>query len=439
MTATIERILIVGPSEHAARVERTCRRLGLDVLVAGGDVAEHPHRPDPESLVRTAIDAGANAIHPGHVAPRTRAELGMFAREAGLVLVAPSSESLACLADKTVLRARAASAGLRIIEGSDPVASPDAALDAADRLGYPVMLKPVGGADGVGVKRCLDADDLRGAFDASSEQAGRAHGDSRLYVERALDRPRQLDIVVLRDSTGAAAALTECECSVRRLNRVLIAETPSPYVLALPDGEALRELLVDHALRIAAELTLVGVATIELLVDPDGHVHFLEANADAHPSSLTTELLSGIDVHELSLVLACGGEVGDEARLLAYGHAFEARLVAEDPDDAFRTQPGVVDEMRFPPAPHGRVRIETTVEPGEAPSNGIEALVARIGTSGPVRHDALLSLDRTLAECFVGPVPTNAEFLRRVIAAESFRAGQYDVTFTEQVLSGVAI
>jgi acetyl/propionyl-CoA carboxylase alpha subunit len=439
VTSSNERILIVGPSELAKRVERTCRRLGVEPHMFDVRESKNPALPDTESIVSAAKEAAATAVHPGRLAPRARAELGMLAREAGLAFIGPSNEALACLADKTVLRERAESAGLRVIEGSEPLDDAGAAVEAAQRIGYPVMVKPVAGADGIGVRRCLDDDDLRSAFDASAEEAALAHGDRRLFVERALDRPRQLEITVLADGSGSRAALIERECSVQRKNRVVLAETPSPYVLALPDGESLRELLVDLVLRIASELALVGVVTVELLVDIDGRLHFLEANADAHASSLTTELLSGIDVHELSYLLATGAAVTNEFRLLVHGHAFEARLAAEDPDDAFRPKPGVVDEMRFPPAPHGRVRVEAAVELGEEVSNGIEPLVARIGTFGPVRHDALLSLDRTLAECSVGPVPTNAAFLRRVLGAETFRAGQYDLDLTNQVVANLAI
>jgi acetyl/propionyl-CoA carboxylase alpha subunit len=166
---------------------------------------------------------------------------------------------------------------------------------------------------------------------------------------------------------------------------------------------------------------------MEVLVDPDGHVYFLEANADMQGGMLATEMLTGVDPVELAIELSCGAPNIDEARLESNGHAFDVRLCAEGE----RAAGAKVEELRFPPAPHGKVRVEPNVEVGdEVPP---EPVLARIATFAPGRHDALLALDRTLAETSVGEIATNVSFLRSVLNHESFRAGQYDVRFTDRL------
>ncbi len=435
MDGAFDSILISGLGEVASRVARTCRRLSIDVLSASLPTPPHPLVPDAEAIVAAAQELGASAIHPGYVGPRSRAELAMLTRAANLSFVGPSSEALAIMADKVALSDRAEAGGLRPIEKSSASEDRSTLAEAAADIGYPVFVKPVAGTAGIGVYRVDDEEDFGAAFGAAADAARTAFGDPRLYVERALDRPRQIEVTIVADAHDNRAALSERECSIQRRHQVLIAETPSPWLGAHPEGEAVREMLIDQALRLAEQLSLTGVFTVEFLVDVDGHIHFLEANADMQGAVLVTEMVTGYDPIELSLTAAAGAPITEDERLASRGHAFEVRICAEDPEDGFRRTEGSVTEMRFPPAPARKVRIEPAVEVGASVPLGVEPLLARLATFAPGRHDALLWLDRALAETVIEGPANNLAFLRRVLNHEAFRAGSYDTSFVQRIMA----
>jgi acetyl/propionyl-CoA carboxylase alpha subunit len=435
MDGLFESIMISGTGDVANRIERTCRRMGIEVLSAEVPEPSHPLLPHCEEIIAAAKRIGVKALHPGYVGPRSRTELALLARAEGIAFVGPSNEALAMMADKVTLSARAEEAGLHPIPKSSASSDKSELRAAAETLGYPVFLKPVTGTAGIGVVLVDDEEDFGAAFDASTEAARTAFGDTELYVERAIERPRHIELTIILDADGKEAALSERECSVQRRHQVSIAETPSPWLSAHPEGEAIREMLINQALCLAERLTLVGVFTVEFLVDVPGRVWFLEANADMQGAVLVTEMVTGHDPIELALATAAGRPVVDEERLVPRGHAFEARVCAEDPDDGFRRSSGPVTEMRFPPAPQRKVRIEPSIAIGEEAPRGVEPLLARIATFAPGRHDALLWLDRTLAETVIEGPANNIAFLRRILNHESFRAGAYDTAFAQRILS----
>jgi len=420
-------ILITGDGEVAARVERTCKRIGMDIAAPGDDESTRGWRPDTASVLSAARRTKAQAVHPGYVAPATRLELARAVREAELVFVGPSTGALEVMQDKLALRSHADEAGIRIVPGgSEPCADLASARSTADELGYPVYVKPLSGTAALGVEHVESEEDLEDALVRSRRTAQESFGDDRVFLEKAIDRPRQIEVTVVADVHGARAALGERESSLQQDRRVLVAESPSPLLLQRPDGEAMRESLVDAALRIADGIGLTGLATFEFLLDADANIYFLEANSDMHGAILVTELLTGIDPIEMQLELAAGDPLTEDSRFETSGHAFEVRLFVTGGGEAAERP---VETLRFPPAPHGKVRIEPTVELGSRITWQLEPLLARVATYAGVRHQALLALDRTLAETAIGPMETNIPFLRRVLNHDAFRFGQYDTSF----------
>ena len=285
------------------------------------------------------------------------------------------------------------------------------------------------GTGAIGVTPCDEPAELEDALRRASELARDTFGDARIYMEKAIVHPREIEVTVVCDAHGNRTTLGERETSLQRIRRKLIAESPSPLLLQRADGDSLRDALADAALRVAEEIGLTGVATFEFLLDLDCRIYFLEANADMHGAIIATELLTGVDPIELQLSLAAGEVLADEARLTpSGGHAFEVRVVADRNGQT-------VETFRFPPAPHGKVRVEPAFEPGVPIETDLDPLVARIATYAPIRHQALLALDRTLAETSVSPVGTNLTFLRRVLNHDSFRAGYYDLGFCERLFT----
>lgn len=425
-----ETILITGDGEVAARVERTCKRIGIDICSAGDVKGVSGWRPDVDEVLEAAKRTRPAALHPGYVAPATRTRLARATREEGMGFVGPSTTALEAMQDKLQLRDAAMRAGVRVVPGGDSaITDVEAARGLAESLEYPVMIKPVSGTAAIGVTPAFEPADLEDALRRASELARDTFGDARVYMEKALEAPREIEVTVVCDEHGNRTTLGERETSLQRSRDKLIAESPSPLLLQRADGESMRDALSDAALRIAEEIGLTGLATFEFLLDMDCRIYFLEANADMHGAILATELLTGVDPIELQLSLAAGEPLTDEGRLTpASGHAFEVRIVADRRGET-------LESFRFPPAPHGKVRVEPSVEPGVPMETELEPLVARIATYAPIRHQALLALDRTLAETTITPMGTNLTFLRRVLNHDSFRAGYYDLGFSERLFS----
>lgn len=431
-----ETILIAGQGEVATRVEQTCKRMGLD-LGSNDTISGTPFRPDVESVLKAAKACGAEAVHPGYVAASAGATLAAAVREAGLIFVGASESALKAMGDKLAMRAAATRCGLRVIPGSDEAVTDARSAHAhADRIGYPICVKPVAGTAGIGIYVADDEDELEGAIGVAARDAEEAFGDGRVYLERSLRRPRHVEITVVGDSKGTYSVFGERECSLQRKHQVLVAEAPSPLLLFAPNGDAAREALIESARELAQEIGLVGVATFEFLYDCNEEFFFLEANADMRGATLVTEMLTRLDPIEMALSIAAGEAAPDEPRLRSSGHAFEARLCAEDPARGFAPVAGKLTSMRFPPAPQGKARSEPALEVGDTVPTKGEPLLARVATRSPTRHQALMALDRTLAETTIPDLTTNLEFLRRALNHDAFRAGQYDTSFASLLLHG---
>ena len=420
-------ILITGDEEVAARVERTCKRLGVDLADAGDVEGTRGWRPDVDAVVGAAERTGAKAVHPGYVAPLRRTALARALRERGIGFVGPSTVALEAMQDKLAMRAAAERVGVRVVPGgAEPLRDLAHARSVAGDLGFPLVIKPIAGTAALGVEVAHDEEGVEIAVGRARERASDTFGDARVLAEKMVETPREIEVTVVVGPNGTSTTLVERETSIQRGYDKLIAESPSPLLGQRADGESLREALADAALRIATEIQLEGLATFEFLLDAECRVYFLEANADMHGAILATEMATGIDPIELQMQLASGEPLEDEARLTASGHAFEVRVIADRRGEKVRS-------FRFPPSPHGKVRFEPAVEPLVPMQTELEPLVARIATFAPIRHQALLALDRALAETSVAPIGTNLTFLRRVLNHDSFRAGQYDVGFTERL------
>jgi acetyl/propionyl-CoA carboxylase alpha subunit len=444
----IERILVASRAETAVRLARTCKRLGLttvalhleserdavhvqacdDAVLLDGVTAEETYL-SPESVVGAARRAGCDSVVVGPGLLGRSAAFALAVRDAGLRFVGPSPEHLALAADRARVRKLAREAEVRVVEGPDePVASLRAAYAAAEALGYPLAVKPAALVPGA-VRFADDDDELEEGFDAA-RAAGRPLGDERVLLERRVDRPRVVEIEVLTDAREGFAALGDREVSAQRKLRRLLAESPAPALLALPNADYVREALVEAAYRLVRAAGVVGSATVAFLLDDRGRHHFLGLDVGISHEHALHEMCTGQDVVETLIGLAMGEALPDAVlNASPTGHAAEANLSFEGPPPD-----GVVTELRFPNIGAGKGRIDSGLMARGRALPGLDTTVAKITTFGPTRHQALHMLDRILAETYVAPFHTNQQTLRRVLAHESFRAGQYDATFVERMI-----
>ncbi|HZN63036.1 MAG TPA: biotin carboxylase N-terminal domain-containing protein [Planctomycetota bacterium] len=430
------KILVANRGEIACRILRTLRDMGhASVAVASEADLDSPHLddadevveigpPDPRqsylsinAILTAAAKTGATAIHPGYGFLSTNAEFAAACERAGRTFIGPSSTAMAALGDKRGARATAERCGVPVLPGARETDSPDAAQAAADRVGYPVLLKAAGGGGGRGLRRVDDAASLPEAFEAARREAEAAFGDRRMFVEKFLHPARHVEIQILGDGKSAVA-LGERECSLQRRYQKVIEESPSIAV-----SPELRSDLSKAAVKLAVAAGYANAGTVEFLLGPDGSWHFLEVNARLQVEHPLTELRFGIDLVRAQVEIALGGPLPSPAE--PRGHAIEARLNAEDPGRGFLPMTGRVAALRWPQRPD--LRIDAGIRQGQEILPFYDSLLAKLIAWGPDRDSARRRLAGGLRDLVLAGVPTNQKYLLDTLESGFFQEGE---TFT---------
>jgi len=442
----IRRILIANRGEIAVRIIRTCKRLGIETVLAASkaDLDALPARladrtlcigPAPSSqsylkaptIVQAAQGVGADAIHPGYGFLSENAGLARLCEDEGVIFIGPTSAQIEAVGDKLRARAEALAADVPVAPGG-PVSSAEEAETLGARIGAPLLVKAVGGGGGRGMKRVDRLEDLAAAMAMASAEAGAAFGDERVYLERFVARGRHVEVQVLGDGERLIH-LGERDCSVQRRYQKLIEETPAP---GLSDG--FRERLRAAAVRFAARLAYRGAGTVEFLVDLErDEFYFLEMNARIQVEHPVTEAVTGVDLVAEQIAIAEGQPLRlsqDEVRL--DGCAIECRINAEDPARDFQPSPGTVAKADWP-AGEG-VRVDTHIVSGARVPPYYDSLLAKIIAHGPDRPSALGRLRQALGQTRIEGVATNLAFQGEVLADAEFQAGGVDTGYLPRLL-----
>jgi acetyl/propionyl-CoA carboxylase alpha subunit len=450
-----KKVLIANRAEVASRIARTCKRLGSETVAVYSDAdlegvhcqaCDEAVRIGPEQLelsylsveavITAATSTGADAIHPGYGMLSESPEFAAAVKAAGIVFIGPSAEVIARLLDRIETHEIAIASGVRAVEGAtSAVTSLEEAVNLAEEFGWPVVVKTA--RRGLGIPPCWaeDVGELELALAKVREALVERGLEPRLYVERGLERARHVEVEVLADVHGDVIALGEREVSVQREGRHLVEESPSPAFIGSERAERTRDGICDAACRVVKEAGLVGACSVEFLIDTRGEAYLLALRPRLQIAHGVTEVCANIDIVEAQIAIAFGQPIpNDIQRAIPSGHSFEVRLTSEQVNKNFAPASGVVQEVRWPNAPPGRLRIEACVQPGSKVGPPYDPTLAKIITYAPTRHAALLLMDRVLAECAVHPLPTNASFLRRILNHEAFRAGHYDTSVVEQLL-----
>ena len=441
----IRSLLVANRGEIAVRIVRAARERGIrTVAVYSEPDRMAPHvlaadeayligpAPSAESylradkLIEVARKAGAEAIHPGYGFLAERASFAQAVEDAGLVFVGPTSETIAAMGDKTEARRRMTEAGVPIVPGlTEAVADPEAALAAAEEIGFPVLLKAAAGGGGKGMRVVERKEDLTRAFEAAGREALAAFGDGSVYLERYLGRPRHIEIQVLGDAHGNVVHLAERECSIQRRHQKLVEEAPSPVLT--PEE---RKAMGEAAVRAAQAVSYRGAGTIEFLYQ-DGEFFFLEMNTRIQVEHPVTELVTGIDLVDWQLRVASGEALPftqDDIRLS--GHAIECRITSEDPYHGFLPSTGTVTHLSIPTGPG--VRWDGGVLEGSEITLHYDPLLAKLIVHGSDRRHAIDRMSRALDELVVAGVETCTGFHRRVMAEPSFRSGDLSIRYLDE-------
>jgi acetyl-CoA carboxylase, biotin carboxylase subunit len=442
----IRRLLIANRGEIAARVVRTCRRLGIESVLAASDadldalparLADRVVRLgpapasasylDPAAVVRAARVVHADAVHPGYGFLSENPALARACEAAGIVFVGPTPESLEAVGDKLRARSHAIAAGLPVVPGGEAADLAGARAVAAE-VGYPLLVKAVGGGGGRGMKLVRSAEELPHTLDLAVSEAAAAFGDPRVYLERFVASGRHVEVQVLGDGTRAVA-LGDRDCSVQRRYQKLFEEAPAPLLADRVHAE-----MAAAALALAEHLGYRGLGTVELLYDREREAfYFLEMNARIQVEHPVTEMVTGLDLVAGQLAVAEGLPLRlRQEDVVLIGHAVECRINAEDWAADFRPSPGRIDRVVLPIG--DGIRVDTHVQGGSVVPPYYDSLLAKLIVHGADRADALARARAALDLLRIDGVTTTVPVHQALLDDPEFAAGGVDTAFFERFL-----
>jgi acetyl-CoA carboxylase biotin carboxylase subunit len=441
----IGKLLIANRGEIALRILRSCRELGIatvavhstvdrnalhvqlaDEAVCVGDAPSSRSYLNIPNILAAATSRGADAIHPGYGFLAESAAFAEICRDHGLTFVGPSPEAILAMGDKATAKRTMQQVGVPTIPGSEGLLeSVEDAMDQAQRMGFPVMIKATAGGGGRGMRLVPSADQLEGLFKAAQGEAEAAFGNPGLYMEKFIDRPRHVEVQVLADRFGNVVHLGERDCSIQRRHQKLLEEAPSPGLDPL-----VRERMGAAATAAARSIAYEGAGTVEFLLDRSGGFYFMEMNTRIQVEHPVTEMVTGLDLIAEQLRIAGGEPISvaqEEVRL--QGHAIECRINAEDPRQNFRPSPGKITGW-LPPGGPG-VRVDSHVYTGYDIPPFYDSLIGKLIVWAPTRELALRRLRRALSEWAVTGIPTTIEFHLALLERPEFLNGQVYTKFVE--------
>ena len=403
-------LFIANRGEIAQRITRTCRELRVTAVVPEVDGPKALDLLDAAAVVSAARDAGADAIHPGFGFLAENAAFAEAVEAAGMAWIGPPPGAIRAMGDKAAARKLAAKLRIPIVPGYDGTGQTDRALGSATaRIGFPLLVKPVAGGGGKGMRVVRDPKALRDALASARREATAAFGDDRLILERLVEGARHVEIQVLFDRFGHGVHLGERDCSIQRRHQKILEESPSPAV-----GPKLRAALTDAALELASAVSYVSAGTCEFLVDERGNFYFLEMNTRLQVEHPVTELVTGRDLVADQIRIAAGEPLGfDQGDVTPSGHAIEVRLYAEDAEDGFLPSTGRVELLRWPSG--DAIRVDAGIAEGTEVGGRFDPMLAKVVAHGRDRREALTRLTRALDDTHVLGLVTNLRFLRWLV------------------------
>ena len=451
MYRRFRKVLIANRGEIACRVIRTARAMGLrtiavyseadrdsmHVAMADDAVLLGPARArdsylNIERVIEAARQTGAEAIHPGYGFLSENAEFAQACTSAGIVFVGPTAEMMIAMGSKSGSKALMEKAGVPLVPGYHGEAQDDATLSgAAEKIGFPVLVKASAGGGGRGMRVVRQASELAAAIVSAKREAKAAFGDDRLLIEKYVDNPRHIEVQVIGDSHGNLVSLFERECTLQRRHQKVIEEAPSPTLDAKQ-----RDTVCAAARKAAGAVNYVGAGTIEFVSDGK-EVFFIEMNTRLQVEHPVTELITGVDLVEWQLRVAFGEKLPlTQDQITMKGHAIEARVYAENPARNFMPSVGTISTWRTPEAVDG-LRIDAGYRAGDTVSPYYDAMLAKVIGWAPTRQGAIDRLNRGLEETDVRGIVTNIPFLSALVTHAGVRANRIDTGFIERELKAL--
>jgi len=440
----MRKVLIANRGEIARRIIRTCRAQGIATVavyseadkdlpfVREADEAVHIGPPpvpqsylNMDAILTAAKTTGADAIHPGYGLLSENATFASRCLEAGITFIGPSPDVIAQMGDKVTARQIMRDAGVPVVPGFEgQMETADEAVQHANAMGYPVMLKASAGGGGIGMQVCHNENELRQAFQSAKGRAKAYFGNDTMFLEKYVQNPHHIEVQIVADQHGHVLHLLERECSIQRRHQKVLEESPSPFL-----DDDTRTRICEAAVAAARAVQYTGVGTVEFIMDDQKNFYFLEMNTRLQVEHPVTEEMTGLDLVALQLDIARGQQLTlQQTDVKALRHAIELRVYAEDPV-TFLPSPGKIDQYQPPAMEH--VRIDDGVEAGAQVTPFYDPMIAKVIVSGASRAEAIERSIKALQSFTLTGIKHNIPFLLEVLQDERFQQGMYTTQFVQ--------
>ena len=439
----LKKVLIANRGEIAVRIIRACREMGIRTVAIYSEVDKNALHtkladeavcigPAPSSksylnmkgILEAACLTGADSIHPGFGFLSENSNFAKICEEMGIKFIGPNYKLIELLGNKSKAKETMKRAGVPVVPGSDGlIYSKEQAVNLAEKIKYPVMLKASAGGGGRGIRVAYNKEQLEKEYDLVKQEAKISFNDDSIYLEKFVENPRHVEIQVLGDEHGNAVHLGERDCSIQRRNQKVLEETPSSIL-----DEKTRKKMGDVAVKAVKEIGYTNAGTIEFLVDKNKDFYFMEMNTRVQVEHPVTEMVTGIDIIKEQIKIASGEKLSfDQKDIVFTGHSMEARINAENPDKNFMPCPGTITELHLPGG--NGVRIDTAIYTGYTIPPTYDSMIAKIIVHGKDRNESIAKLKSAISELVVDGITTNTEFILKILDDEDFKKNNYDTSF----------
>ncbi|NFD76506.1 acetyl-CoA carboxylase biotin carboxylase subunit [Clostridium botulinum] len=444
-----KKILVANRGEIAVRIIRACREMGIETVAIYSEAdkdALHVQLADeavcigpPSSkdsylnmynIISATVLTGSQAIHPGFGFLSENSKFANMCKDCNIVFIGPDSETIDKVGNKSNARDIMIRAGVPVIPGSNGVIhNEEEALNIAEEIGYPVVVKASAGGGGRGIRIVHSKENMIKAFNTAKSEAKGSFGDDSMYVEKFIKNPRHIEFQILGDNYGNIVHLGERDCSLQRRNQKVLEEAPSPCM-----NEGLRKRMGDVAIKAARAVEYKNAGTIEFLLDEDGSFYFMEMNTRIQVEHPITEMITGVDILKEQIKIAYGERLNIKQKdIKIQGHAIECRINAEDYKNGFRPCPGKIENL-YTPGGLG-VRLDSSVYSGYTIPPYYDSMIGKLIAYGRNREETIQIMKRALGELIIEGVNTNIDFQFIILEDENFIKGEYTTKYIEKMLT----
>lgn len=438
-----KKVLIANRGEIAVRIIRACKELGISTVAVYSEVdkeALHTQLADEaicigpyaakdsylniKNILSACVLTEADAIHPGFGFLSENSKFAKMCKECNIKFIGPDYTSIELMGNKAKAREIMKSANVPVVPGFEGIIKDEKhALNIAENIGYPVMIKAAAGGGGKGIRIAFNDEEFKKGYNTAKSEALACFGDDTLYIEKFIEKPRHIEFQILADEYGNIVHLGERECSLQRKNQKVLEEAPSSVLT-----DKLRNEMGEVAKRAAKACNYKNAGTIEFLVDKNNNYYFMEMNTRIQVEHPVTEMVTGIDILKEQIKIASGEKLAfkqDDIKIK--GHAIECRINAEDPENDFRPCPGLIDELYIPGGIG--IRLDSAIYCGYKIPHCYDSMLAKLIAYGKTREEAIIRMKRALSEFGIGGVKTNIEFQYSLLEMEEVIKGEYDTGF----------